>query len=83
MTKYNMNLKEYFKDDKILVTGASGLAGRNVYEYLKNQGLNVIGIYNNHPKPNLVHCDLRDYEQTRKLLDDYDVKYVFMFANTF
>ena len=67
-----------FADDKILVTGASGLVGRNLFLYLKEKGFNVVGTYNSHYKPDLVRCDLRDYNQTRELLKD--IKYVFMFA---
>ena len=30
-----MNIKEYFGDSKILVTGASGFVGRNLFNNLK------------------------------------------------
>jgi GDP-L-fucose synthase len=74
------NIKEYFGEDKVLVTGASGLLGRNVYEYLKSFGVNVIGTYNTHLKEGLVKCDLTDYEETKALLEKENIKYVFIFA---
>lgn len=72
------NLKEYFGDDKILITGASGLVGRNLFEYFKKQDLNVIGTYYSHSHKDLINCDLTDYKQTKRVLED--VKYVFMLA---
>jgi GDP-L-fucose synthase len=73
-------MKQYFKNDPILVTGASGLAGRNLFLYLQKQGLNVVGTYHNHYHTGLTQCDLRDYRKTQKLLETKNIKYVFMFA---
>lgn len=73
-------LKEYFKDDKILITGASGLVGRNLFEFFKIAGLNVIGTCHSHNYEDLIQCDLTNYEETNNLLVREKVQYVFMLA---
>jgi GDP-L-fucose synthase len=80
MSSNPTQVNNFFGEDKILVTGASGLLGRNVYEYLKSHGLNVVGTYNSHSKEGLIKCDLTDYKQTKDLLEKENIKYVFMFA---
>ena len=75
-----MTLLEYFKNDTILITGASGFVGRNLYEHLLKHGLNVRGTYYSHKVNDLIYCDLTNYEETEKLIKKYNVKYVFMFA---
>lgn len=80
MSSNPTQVNNFFGEDKILVTGASGLLGRNVYKYLKSHGLNVVGTYHNHSKPDLIKCDLTDYKQTKELLERENIKYVFMFA---
>lgn len=74
-----MNIKEYFKDDKILCTGASGFVGRNLYEFLKSQDLNVTGTYNSNGFKGLKYLDLT----SKGIMDFFKIhkfKYVFMAA---
>lgn len=73
-----MNLKEFFKEDKILVTGASGFVGGNLFEKLKKEGLNVIGTYYNKKLPDLIYCNLTDYEEVDDIVKD--VNYILMIA---
>lgn len=74
------NPRDYFKDDKILIAGASGLLGRNVFELFKSNGLNVIGTMNSRIYDDLIKCDLTNYEETRELIERENVQYVLMFA---
>jgi len=73
-----MNLSNFFKDDKILITGASGLVGRNLFELFKKHNLNVVGTYHNNEVEGLTYCDLTDLEQVKEITRD--VKYVFLLA---
>lgn len=66
------------KTSKILITGASGFVGRNLYEYLKGQGYDVIGTYYSKPVEGLVYCDLTDYKQVDKITNGID--YIFAIA---
>jgi len=71
-------MDRFFKEKKVLITGSSGFIGSNLYEYLKNQGLNVVGTYHTHKKSELIKCDLTDYNQVDEIMKDID--YVFMIA---
>lgn len=73
-----MSLSQFFKDDKILITGASGFVGRNLYNKFKTDGLNVIGTYFSRKFDDLVYCDLTDFKQLKNVFDINDIKYVFM-----
>lgn len=74
------NLKEYFKDDPILITGASGFVGYNLYKFLKEAGLNVLGTCNDNLIYDLIRCDITNYEDLKQVFDVYSPKYVFMTA---
>ena len=65
-------------DGKILVLGASGFIGRNLFEYLKNKSYDVTGHQYSKNNSGLVSCDLTDYNLTKLLIKDHD--YVFMMA---
>jgi len=73
-----MNIKEYFGDSKILVTGASGFVGRNLFNNLKKQGCNVIGTKFNKDVEGLIQCDLTKFDEVMELMKD--VKYIFLNA---
>ncbi len=73
-----MNLNKFFRQDKILITGASGLVGRNLFDLLKGKGLNVIGTYHQNCSEGLVYCDLTNRQQVKQLM--FDVKHIFLFA---
>jgi nucleoside-diphosphate-sugar epimerase len=73
-----MNLSHFFKDDKILITGASGLIGRNLFELFQKNNLNVIGTYYKKPVKDLTYCDLTDLEQVKQIVKD--VRYIFLLA---
>ena len=63
---------------KVLVIGASGFIGRNLYETLEAQGVDVTGSQFTGSDSRFVCCDLTNYEMTKLLIKDYD--YVFMAA---
>ena len=63
---------------KILITGASGFVGRNLYETLKKIGYNVVGIKHSKNIPGLIKCYLTEHKQTTDILKDID--YIFMVA---
>lgn len=71
----------YFKDDKILITGASGLLGRHLFNYLKEQGCNVVGVCNSKKQSDLLSYDLTSFEANKELLAKEEPQYVFMLAN--
>ena len=72
------HLFNFFKNDKILITGASGLLGRNLFMLLKGQGLNVVGTYFSKNVEGLTYCDLTDLEQVKQITKG--VKYIFLLA---
>ena len=74
-------MRNYFKDDKILITGASGLLGRHLFNYLKEQGCNVVGVCNSKKQDDLLSYDLTRFESNKDLFAKEKPKYVFMLAN--
>ncbi len=75
-----MDLKNYFGDSKILITGASGFVGRNLYEYLQKERLNVIGTCFSNENDSFYKCDLTDKLQVEELFDLHKIDYVFLVA---
>lgn len=65
---------------RILVTGAAGLIGREVYLYLKNAGHDVVGVDNFSRFPDY-DCDVLDYE-VEEFIQRYqnDFDYIYHFA---
>lgn len=63
---------------KVLVIGASGFVGRNLYEHLKNCGIDVSGTCFSKDSKELINRDLTDYNQVKELVGKFD--YVFMCA---
>jgi len=63
---------------KILVLGASGFIGRNLYEYLLNEGHDAVGQGYSRTYSDLISCDLTDFNLTKMLIRGND--YVFMMA---
>lgn len=53
---------------KVGITGASGLVGWNLFKYLREQGVEVLGTYASRPRPGLIKWDLRDGDPA--LFDD-------------
>jgi len=68
----------FFKGKKVLITGASGFVGRNLFEKMKELETDVTGTYFNKNIDGLIHCNLTDYEQVNNLVRGQD--YVFMVA---
>ena len=68
----------FFKNKKVLVTGASGFVGRNMFNKMKKLDANVVGTYFSHKVEGLTYCDLTSYEQVDNLMENVD--YVFMIA---
>jgi GDP-L-fucose synthase len=73
-----MPINSILKDKKILVIGASGFVGRNLYYNLLNNGIDVIGTYCSNKKESLIHCDCTDLSKVRETISGID--YVFMLA---
>ncbi|MBS3075004.1 SDR family oxidoreductase [Candidatus Pacearchaeota archaeon] len=61
------------KSNGVIVFGASGLIGRYLYTYLKNNGEKVIGTYFENPEEGLIHYDL--VNSSIDELDLRDIKY--------
>lgn len=61
--------------NNVLITGASGLAGREISEYLKKNGYNVWGTYKTNKIKNIdidwIKADFSDLKKTRKFLYEY------------
>ena len=51
---------------KILIIGASGFIGENLYKFLKNKKFDVIGTYFNNKKKNLIKFDLEKDNISKK-----------------
>lgn len=65
---------------KILITGASGFLGSELFSSLKSR-YNVIGTYGTHVKPDLKHLDLEQKDEvTFKFLDEVNPDVLFHLA---
>jgi len=53
----------------VLVIGASGLVGGELYRQLKRARLPVFGTYHAHPSEGLTRLDLAQYSEVADLLD--------------
>jgi len=73
-----MNINEFFKNKSILITGASGFIGYNLYMLLKNADLNVSGTYCSTKMSDLIRCDYTNINETRAAVNGHD--YVFILA---
>ena len=57
---------------KVLVTGAAGNIGTNLYNELSWRGHNVIGVdLDNTERENYIRCDVKHYRQLEKIFDDH------------
>ena len=79
-------MKNFFKNKRILITGAAGTVGRKIVRQLHSFGPAELRLMDNNEsemfflleeyKSNNVHCflgDVRDSEKTRKLADGIDI----------
>jgi len=57
--------------EKVLVIGASGLVGSSLYERFSKE-YEVIGTYNSHKFANLIHLDLLDISELKKILNEFN-----------
>lgn len=80
------NLKEFYQDKKVLVTGAAGTVGREIVRQLYDCGAAELRLMDNNEsemfflmeeyKNNIVHCflgDVRDGDKVDKLCSDIDI----------
>lgn len=76
--------KNFYKNKKILVAGASGFIGTNLIRKLSALGANVVGSYLNHkpilnlPNVKYIQADFTNYKDC--LIATTDIDYVFMTA---
>jgi len=72
----------FFKGKKVLITGASGFIGRNLFEKMKELEADVIGtrFKNMTYMSDLTYCDLTDYKQIDNIIKVKKIDYVFMVA---
>jgi GDP-mannose 4,6-dehydratase len=83
-------LEEYFKIKRmnILVTGAGGMMGSHILDFLVEKGHNVLGIdfvpttdiKQLNPKATYVECDIRDRNKLTNLLNWFKPNIIFHFA---
>jgi len=73
-----MNISEFFKNKKSLVVGASGFIGRNLFELLKKNNVNVVGTYCSTKTSDFIHCDHTNINESRLAVDGMDC--VFLLA---
>lgn len=66
---------------RILVIGASGFIGRNIYSFLKKEGIDVIGTYfKNKILDEMVHLDVLDEYMVRDLIVNNDFDFIIFTA---
>ncbi|KAI9294677.1 NAD-P-binding protein [Neoconidiobolus thromboides FSU 785] len=60
-------------NETIIITGASGLLGRKVYQVIKSEGKfkNIIGLAFSRAEDDLIKIDLTNTEQVKQLFDTY------------
>jgi len=57
------------RDKTVLITGASGVLGRQVTNLFIDAGWNVTGLaYNRANKNHLLRCDLTNFDETNKII---------------
>ena len=56
---------------KVLVTGASGLLGREIVKHFRNDGWDVLGLAYSRIQNGLVKVDLKDPSQVKQVFNDY------------
>ncbi|XP_003388343.1 PREDICTED: methionine adenosyltransferase 2 subunit beta-like [Amphimedon queenslandica] len=56
---------------KVLLTGASGLLGRQIYQCLKKSSWEVMGLAYSRGGEELVKADLLDFEKMREIMTDF------------
>ena len=61
---------------RILITGASGFVGRNLYNTLKEKDCNVVGTYFTKPIDEMIKCDITNFKEIRKLVEGADQVYM-------
>lgn len=70
-------------DQKVLVTGASGLIGRELSKQLKQHGFEVVGVDNGFRSKNIPDCDIFESidicKYTKEVENDFD--YIFHMGN--
>lgn len=69
-------LSKFFNSKKVLICGASGMTGRNLYEYLYKNGVNVIGTAYSRLAPEIIQADLTKFEDALRVTRD--INYVFI-----
>lgn len=85
-------MENYFKDKKVLVTGATGLVGGHIAEKLVAQGATVfITIRSNDSRTYFSEkkldekvvsaiCDIKDYDRVFDIISKYEIEYIFHIA---
>lgn len=64
---------------RVLITGATGFIGYNLYEYLKEETKwEIVGTYNSRKRQAMIKCDCMNYNDILKATKNIDI--VFMFA---
>ena len=58
----------------IIIIGASGFIGENLYKYFINQGIKVAGTYNYNKKNGLIHFDVEN-QRIKDVLELKDFSY--------
>ncbi len=61
---------------RILITGASGFVGRNLYNELKQRECNVVGTYCTKFIDEMIKCDTTEFKEIRKLVEGADQVYM-------
>jgi dTDP-4-dehydrorhamnose reductase len=76
------SLKLFRMSGKILITGASGLLGREVLSFLQNQfKWKCLGLcFSRNKNSNLKSCDLTDFNQINTIIDEFKVCLIFNYS---
>jgi dTDP-4-dehydrorhamnose reductase len=65
----------------ILILGATGFIGSNLYAFLKRSGVNVLGTYRSKPEPGLLHFDLCRSSMD-ELLNGWPIRFAILSAES-
>lgn len=69
---------QQFRGKRVLVCGASGMTGQNLYERLEDLEANVIGTYFEDKVDGLIQADFTNKESTEKIFNITKFDYVFI-----
>jgi CDP-glucose 4,6-dehydratase len=69
-----------WRNDRVLITGATGFIGSHLMQSLKNLGASVIGLASEHVSDHIVKCDVRNLKELQDIFNKNEITMCFHLA---